>query len=131
MDISAYHDTTYGRINRQCDEARKQFIPLPELPFSVWIEIGESPNRPTENMAFWRYANAVWKEAISCFHELKAEIGEARQQMTTTLSPHHKMPLRVIHEEQGVRLEWLDMGKDLAGRKHIAKVLVPIEIEME
>lgn len=116
-----------GRFGQIATLAPKAVTP-PDLGFDDWlnrycVDTSEA-YRPTENRAFRAIKNYQRARLDMIQKRLFASFFTNRDY---TKSEHHQMTLREIHQARGELLQWIDLGRDLLGKRHYARVITQID----
>jgi len=124
------NETRYEKINREAREAREAYRPDPiwNSPL-VWLDCGGADyiSRPVEDMLFAHYKQWARLEYVRTFKEVMREAIMPIVQDALGTHENHRLPLREVMRKQGKRLDWIDLGRDIRGKKHIVRVVVDIE----
>lgn len=145
-------ESVFAKINREADEkrmARKAECADADNIWNThapWMECGSDSSglRPTEDTVFanhsrlhrWRYLamRALEGDKLEAF--VADVIGKIKQESDLAqdgvgepiYNPNHKLPLRDVMAKRGEGLEWIDMGPDMLGKKHVHVTVVKIGI---
>ena len=125
-------ETRYEKINREAKEAREahRADTIWNSPL-VWLDCSGTDyiSRPVEEVLFARYTQWARLEYIRTFKDVLREAITPIIHEALGTHINHRLPLREVMYKQGKRLEWIDLGRDMRGKKHIVRVVVDIKGE--
>lgn len=143
-------ESVFAKINREADATRRARWAELEADgnvwdeLDVWLDCGRADDlRPIENaiFAYWAgvakrrnkslkdvYEPDVLMETVaSVWREIIADMDKDNPPRIVAPAPNnHQLPLRDVMGKRGEGIEWMNLGPDMMGRKHVRAVVVKI-----